>query len=177
MSRFDEWAKLSAQGESPLRAWRRGRAARSVASSAAGIDRRELLKKATLVGGATIIGSSLIQSVTSPALAVSGVCADQRGCGTGTGCVGCAAGQSCSTGAECLSLVCNQHGVCAAGDLQDCGTGSQGQRNAMCASGKCNPTTNTCLLSSGKPCATNDQCGSNKCENAAPLGGTPGTCK
>lgn len=177
MSRFDDWAKSAAQGESPLRAWRRSRTGSRATDSAGGIDRRALLKKAGLVGGATLVVGPLIQSVTSPVFAASPtVCSDPRGCG-GPGCLPCAAGTSCSTGTECVSLVCNQHGVCAQLDGQSCGSGSPGQRNAVCASGKCDTTSNTCLKSSGAACLENTECASNTCKNALPLAGTPGTCK
>lgn len=176
VSRFDEWAKSAAQGDSPLRAWRRTRRARTAGADAAGIDRRDLLKKAGLVGGAAVLAGPLIQSVTSPAYAVSpNTCSDPRGCG-GVGCAPCAAGTSCRANTDCLSLVCNQHGVCAAPDGSTCVGKNGGERNAYCASGKCDTATNTCLKSSLAPCTENTECASGKCNNVA-LAGTPGTCK
>lgn len=176
VSGFDEWAKSSAQGESLLGAWRRARR-KTAPASGQGIDRRALLKRAGIVGGAALVAGPLIQSVTSPAYAVSGVCNDPRGCGNGPGCTPCPAGTSCSGDTECLSLVCNERGVCSAGDGETCVGSNSGLKNVNCTSGRCDPATNTCLRSSGAVCTENPQCASGTCNNAVPLAGTPGTCK
>ena len=179
MSRFDDWAKSSAQGESFLRAWRRSR---REATPTEGIDRRELLKKAGIVGGATLFAGPLIQSVSTPAFAAptSATCTAPAGCGDPTahpGCLPCLDGQACSTGTDCASGVCSSNGVCAVADNGTCVGANQGAKNQNCKSGSCDNKTNTCLQSSGSVCTSNTQCASGHCDSPVPLGGAPGTCR
>lgn len=164
MKRFDDWAKSSA----------RRAAEPTPETQASGISRREMLKKAGIVGAATVWAAPVVQSVMAPATAQVSpppipTCTAPDG--------------SCGSPAKNCTSVCppDQNRACA--DNSDCdgncsGTplvcvkapvGGHCYTNTGCTQARCNTTTQTCLTgATGATCTANSQCVTNKC--------TSGTC-
>lgn len=153
MSRFDDFAKSRAEGRGLASALKRTRAragagarAGTESEGSAGVSRRDLMKKAGLVTGATVVGSTLIQSVTAPAFgAVSPGCFDPgNNCG-GPVCAPCPNGAMCATTSDCASGYCSNH-ICVAQDPISDGSPCTGttslQRDFSCRSEYCDDAGN-----------------------------------
>lgn len=143
-SRFDDWAKASARP---------------------GMSRREVMKRAGLIGVATVWATPIVQSVGAPAFAATGVCipSDPSGCG-GTCPNKCALGLTCASSGDCSSGLTCRTGVCKVADDQPCQGTNNTTRDTNCASGKCgsgNPKL--CLRSTGAACTSNGQCANGTC--------------
>lgn len=155
MSRFDAFAKSVAAGRGLLGSWRSTRP-----DAAADASRRDLLKRAGLVSGAAVIGSTVIETVTAPAFAVvSAVCTDPvNNCG-GSTCIQpqCTDGGRCVGHSDCVSGFCNRNSCTAFGipDGSPCANGSGIQKDASCASGYCD-SSGRCgqptASANGQPC-------------------------
>lgn len=149
MSRFEEWAKASGRGGSLFGAFRRSRVAEADAAplpgataDEGGLDRRQLFKRAGIIGMATVWATPVVQSVLAPvATAASPGCTpgpDPSGCG-GT-CAPCALGLACSQSTDCSSGNCTG-GVCRVANGQACVGSTAAQKDVNCGSGYCNGTT------------------------------------
>lgn len=143
-SRFDDWAKASARP---------------------GMSRRDVLKRAGIIGVATVWATPIVQSVGAPAFAATGICipSDPSGCG-GTCPNKCAFGLTCTTTADCNAGLSCSGGVCKIADGQNC-SGANPTGDASCASGKCggSGSQKVCLRSTGAACTAGSQCASGTC--------------
>lgn len=159
MSRFDAFAKSRASGRGLFRSWRGSR--QQVDGDEYGTSRRDVITRIGIVSGAAIVGSSLIQSVSSPAFAaISPGCFDPNfNCG-GPACATCPNGAMCATGSDCTSGVCSNQ-TCVAQDPIANGSNCTGttslQRDFSCASeycgddGRCAPRP-IGTVPNGSPC-------------------------
>jgi hypothetical protein len=128
------------------------------------MSRRDVMKRAGIIGVATIWATPIVQSVGAPAFAATGVCvpSDPSGCG-GT-CPGkCSLNLTCGTTTDCASGLTCTGTKCKVSDGASCqGTGTTADTN--CASGKCgNGNPKLCLKSNGATCAVNGDCASGHC--------------
>ena len=137
LTKFDDWAQSSARHGGVLNAWKARRATH--VEPAPNMTRRQLMKRAGIVGAATVWATPLIQSVVTPAWAAVS-CAPN-----------CPNGSTCTLPAECASLTC-AGGLCvAAGSIVNaspCGAGTTAQKDASCQSGYCNGS-NVCAAPPG----------------------------
>lgn len=161
MSRFDDFAKSRAEGRGLFSALKRTRQGLEP-DGESGVSRRDLMKKAGLVTGAAVVGSTLIQSVTAPAWAASctGASDSVAMCGGAgaTPCPRCINGLTCTNGTDCVSGYCS-NSTCADAPLP-AGTAcvgiNQQLKDASCATGYCG-ATDTCAtrptnVAFGSPC-------------------------
>ena len=136
MTNFDDLAKSSAENGSLFKAWRANRAAEHEVVPS--MTRRQLMKRAGVVGAATVWATPLIQSVMTPAWAVVSCTPN------------CAVGRPCGVDADCLSKNCTA-GICKPARSNVTGTpcstgGTTLQQDQSCVSGYCELTTNICLV-------------------------------
>ena len=173
MTWFDDWAKRSA---------RRAAVPPQQAGDGAGMTRRDMLKKAGIVGVATVWAAPVIQSVTAPAYAqpYTPVCtpSDSSGACGGNCPTKCGFNRTCTAGSDCLSGTCTSgkcaksatggscllgsdcnSGTCLAGTCRANAVGGTCQSNADCTSANCNTTTHVCAASAnGGACTTTADC-------------------
>ena len=141
--------------------WAKRAARKDETAELGGINRREMLKRAGVVGTA-VWAVPVIQSVAAPAFAASntvcptGASDPQAQCG-GPNCVQCGAGKTCNTNGDCFS------GSCVGGVCQRAVVGSVCSSNADCHSNRC--TGGVCTGSNyGTACTSGDSCSSGRCE-------------
>ena len=141
-SRFDDWAKASARP---------------------GMSRRDVMKRAGIIGVATIWATPIVQSVGAPAFATSPICIPSDPSGCGASCPSrCSLNLVCNSTLDCASGLTCKSGLCKVSDDQTCQGANGPAKDANCASGKCGGG-NTCLRSQGATCTNKNQCASNTC--------------
>ena len=140
------------------------------ASQEGGLTRRDVLKRAGVIGVAWTVPTVL--SAQAPAAAASApACLNICGgtcppCGPGSG--------PCSTGAQCASGLICQGGLC----LIPFGNTTPCTASGQCQSANCSGTTGSpgvCLASwPGSTCSSDAQCLSNKCNGGSCFGNVLG---
>ena len=142
------------------------------------LSRRQLLKRAGVIAGATWT-VPMIQSAVAPAAAASGggcisgcpagsTCTTDANCASGLTCIGGICGQpgkawtgtSCGHDNQCWSNVCNGH-TCKPAELKaPCRTSTDCRDNVNCSA-----TTQTCG-GTGASCNNKHKCISEQCVNS-----------
>lgn len=161
-----------------------------VGDEAAGITRRDALRRAGVIGAA-VVAVPMMDSVLAPAFATTsgpggGTCTKPSDgsamCGGSAGCPRCQKGQRCKVDTDCISGICveptsgkraSNGGVCGPSN-----TGEQCYESADCAAGltctgfskkhvgTCQPTGGGGGGGGGSACTSNKDCGSGKiCQN------------
>lgn len=162
---FDAWAKSSAK-----EAGRTEPADASPSPAPAGINRREVLKRAGIIGAATVWATPVIQSVSPPAYALLGSILPQQctapdgTCGDlNDGCTSvCPPDQNkrCADNNDC-------DGTCNTANPKVCvksAVGGHCTTNTGCTQNRCNLTNSTCEKgAAAAPCTADSQCKSGKC--------------
>jgi hypothetical protein len=167
---FDNWAKSAAKRDVPR--------VDAAEAEHEGISRRDMLKRAGVVGAATVWAAPVIQSVMAPAYAQASnpppVCtpSDPSGCG-GTCTSRCGFNKVCTSNTDCLSNSCTGTGTkhCAKSPAlgaclvaSDCTTG-------ICTGAVCQKAAPAGTCATNSDCTTN-VCTTNVCQKAA----NGGTC-
>jgi hypothetical protein len=127
-----------------------GAAAAQFRAAADDLSRREVLRRFTLAGAATMSAGSLLTSIVAPApaQAQSGLCVG--GCGKGEQC--------CTTGSA-------PH--CEPGNATCCGNGACTGSNQCCPNGACCPSLAACCTN--PPCCPNTEvCVNGTCQQPMP---------
>lgn len=131
-----------------------------------------MLRKAGLVGAATVWATPVVQSVMAPATAqvspppIPTCTAPDGSCGSPTkNCTSVCppgAGRACADNSDC-------DGACTSSVCVKAAVGGHCYTNTGCTQARCNTVTQTCLAgATGATCTTGSQCVTGKC--------TSGTC-